>query len=137
MGTFVSGAIVQSKQGLDVSTPAAAAISLTAGDAGVFLGTALATKRLTGLKRLQQCRDRARELGYPIPSAANSTQMDKDSGKVGVVLAGGAAAPVLTEDDVMVIWSDTFQTDAQAKSLIFDTFLTNCIDRLKEELVAT
>lgn len=110
MGTSTKCTYNQSKQDFTVAVEAGAAIVVTTGQMVAWVGANVdATHQRADINRaLRTCADRLKEANWPRNAIVTSAAIVPGAASSTAVFAEGAAPPVLTEDDVAVMYDQDF-----------------------------
>ena len=135
MGTRVSGLYGQTKQQFSVATEASSAITVPDNGMAIFVGTAMEHRQLQALKRLEQCRDAAREFQVPQNDEYNQVTIPLVTGSAvdKVTPTSGATAPNPTENNVALIWRTAFPYPASTQYLT--DVATRLVEKYKEDVL--
>ena len=112
MGVQVTAASYEDgKAGHTVADPilGSAPPAIAPGEAAIWIGNELNARGTEVFNRLQQCIDAAREFDFKKRAGVENVNTVVVSGHKGAVSAlTGATIAALTEDDVAIMWSETF-----------------------------
>ncbi len=118
MDKITAASIADSKPSFTVAVEAAGALTLGAGEIGIFVGTNVRdTNNQRVVTALDDLRDAFREAQYPNGVNAFNTAAMTPPGKTGVLIANLIAMPALTEDDVLIAYETGFYPEGNSVNI--------------------
>ena len=134
MGTRVSSLYGQPKLQLSVATEASSAITVPDNGMAIFVGSSMGHKQLQALKRLEQCRDAAREFQFPQAAEYSYITMPINEGSaIDKKINSGATLPDPSENNVLLAWRTAFPYPHSSKYMT-DT-VTRLVEKYKEDVL--
>lgn len=128
MDKITSDSIANSKPSFVTAVEAAGALTIGAGEIGIFMGTnvkGINNQRV--VTALENLRDRLREAEFPVGPGAVTFVTGTPPSREGYVVGEGAAIPALTEDDAVIAYGNTFYPAGNSGNYL------NVINRLTEK----
>ncbi len=134
MDKITSDSIANSKPSFVVAVEAAGALTIGAGEIGIFMGDnvkAINNQRV--VTAFENLRDRLREADYPVGPGAVTFVTGTPPSREGYVVGEGASIPVLTEDDAAIAYGINFYPAGNSSN--YSNTIDRLIERFQEDLL--
>ena len=134
MDKITAASIADSKPSFTVAVQAAGALTLGAGEIGIFIGTNVKDvnnqRTVTALEELAEL---LRENQFPTGANGLNLATGTPPGKTGYAITDVAAIPALTEDEVVIGYGNSFYPDGNSTN--FGAMLRSMIEVYQEQIL--
>ena len=134
MDKITTDSVANSKPSFVVAVEAAAALTIGAGELGIFMGVnvkAINNQRV--VTALENLRDRLKESDFPVGPGAVTFVTGTPPSREGYVVGDGAAIPALTEDDAVIAYGNAFYPAGNSSNYL--NLINRLTERFQEDLL--
>lgn len=146
MDKITTDSIANSKPSFVVAVEAAGALTIGAGELGIFMGDNVAADHtvLTPgvapigsnqrvITAFENLRDRLKEANFPVGPGVVTFVTGTPPSAAGYTVGEGASIPVLTEDDAAIAYGNTFYPAGNSSNYL--NMINRLIERFQEDLL--